>query len=182
MTNPYQPPQTSSENRLSGPRRSSTYVGGKVTVVLLAAVAGTVAAIRVHASMNLDTPVPAFAAPAIVWIATMVVLVLMLRGAQVQPATKIGLSLLMAIPAYILYVPVCTFGSMFTTEFMGSNGYAPTVGGVVLVSVLAFVVILLVVAAILRRCLKHPVTSEDTNIVSTNQAGLTVPFDEQRHE
>ncbi len=183
MTNPYQPPQGPTENRLKRLLAPSTYVGGKVSIVLLGVAAGTIAAVLIHRYLDFKTNnifpfILTFAAPAIVWIGTMFALMLMLRGAQVHVAKKIWLSLLMAIPAYILYVPVCTYGSVFTTEFMGSSERT----AMILVSVTTFVVILLIVAAILRRCLKQPVIMDDSDIVSTTPAGVVAPLDEQTHE
>jgi hypothetical protein len=182
MSNPYQPPQEPSENRLSQLLVPSTYVGGKLAVLALGVIAGAVAGVLIYASLDLNTPVPAFGAPAIIWIVTLIALMLMLRGAELQAATKIWLPLLLAIPAYVLYVPVCTFSSMMTTSFMGSNGYGPTGGGLVLASVVTFVLILLIFAAIVRRQIKQPVRPDDVGGDTTNQSDFTEPFHEPTNE
>ena len=91
MSNPYQPPQEPSENRLSQLLAPSTYAGAKLAVLALGVVSGTVTAVLIYASLDLDTPVPAFGAPAIIWIVTMLALMLMLRGVGVQAATRIWL-------------------------------------------------------------------------------------------
>ena len=183
MTNPYQPPQESSENRLAQLSVPGTYFGGFWGVTALAILAGVSVAVVMQAGNLLDrSGFWAFTTPAIAWIATFVTLMWMLRGGQIQASTRILLPLLLAIPAYILYVPVCTFSAMFSTAFMGSDNYAPTFPGLILSSVVAFVGILLLFAAALRYRFKRPVDPEDPSLPATGQSDFTTPKTEPSSE
>ncbi len=69
-----------------------------------------------------------------------------------------------------------------TTGFMGSNGYGPSISGLVLTSVVTFVLILLIFAAILRRQFKQHVVPDDMDIDTSNRSDFTAPFNEPTDE
>ena len=110
MTNPYEPPQERSENRLAELLVPGTYVGGfwgvEVPRRLCRTARGARHLFRGIRAIQIPTP---FLAPALAWIGAFVVLLWMLRGSEIGASTRIAVPLLLAIPAYLLYVPVCTF-------------------------------------------------------------------------
>jgi hypothetical protein len=180
MTNPYQPPQESSESRLPELLVPGTYAGGFWAVTAVGILGGMLVAFAIYSEALL--PASPFIVPAIVWVAAFLALLLMLRGSQVQMPTLVLLPLLLTVPAYILYVPVCTFSSMFTMSFMGSDGYVPTFPGLIFGSVISFVAILLLFASVLRRRFKQPLHSEDAVIQLSGETDVTKPLSESPNE
>ncbi len=182
MTNPYEPPQERSENRLAELLVPGTYVGGFWGVAVLGVFAGLLVALVIYSEAFVQFIPTPFLAPALAWIGAFVVLLWMLRGSEIGASTRIAVPLLLAIPAYLLYVPVCTFSAMLTTSFMGSNGYGPTFPGLVLASVVTFVVILLLFASILRRRFKQPDPIVAPHVSVNRQTDFSAPIGEPPDE
>lgn len=182
MTNPYQPPQESADNRLVHILVPSTYFGGIWGVVSLGVLGGVMVALAIYSEALTDVIPTPFVAPAIGWVGAFFALMFMLRGSEISPGTRIILPFLLAIPAYILYVPVCTFSAMFTTGFLGANAYGPTFPGLILASVVAFLGVLLIFAAILRRRFKQRVYVEDPIARPTVQTDFNTPINEASND
>ncbi len=158
-----------------------TYVGGFWAVTALGILGGVLVAVFMFFGdfMN-GSGVLAWVTPAVGWIGVFAILLTMLTGSQIHAATRILLPLLLAIPAYILYVPVCTFSAMFSTSFMGADGYGPSLPGLILASVVGFVGILLIFAAILRYRFKKrvdPQDSEDPGLPAVGSSDFTTPIE-----
>jgi hypothetical protein len=107
---------------------------------------------------------------------------LMLRGSKIHPWARILVPLLLTVPAYIIYVPVCTFSAMFTTSFLGSKGYGPTFPGMLLASIIAFVGVLLCFAAILRYRFKRPLDDAEALSFENSMSDSGTPDNELPHE
>lgn len=181
MTNPYEPPQQAAQNRLTELLIPGTYFGGFWGVTALGVLAGLLVALGIYLVADLRFVTP-FIVPAVVWIGAFVVLLLMLRNSEIHPATRFLLPLLLTIPAYILYVPVCTVSAMVTTSFMGSKDYGPSFPGLVLASVVTFVLVLLLFAAILRLRFKQRVEPQDANAASIKPLSFSAPINEPSNE
>lgn len=158
MPNPYQPPSSRTETPLKEDVRRGTYAGGFWAVAGLALVAGVVIGILLLRPETVS-PVYPFGVPFIVLFAAFVTLTLMLRGVPMSWGARLLTALGLTLPAYILFVPVCTVSSMFTTPLVGSEQYGPKPAGVVIGSAVAALLILLSFAALLRlnyRSLQSP--------------------------
>ena len=181
MTNPYQPPHEQSENRMAQLLVPGTYVGGFWAVTALGILAGVLVAVVMFFGDFLNgSGVLAWVAPAVGWVGTFAILLSMLTGSQIDAARRILFPLLLAIPAYILYVPVCTFSAMFSTSFMGSIGYGPSFAGLTLASVIGFVGILLIFAAVLRYRFKKrvdPEASANPGLPAVGPSDFTTPIE-----
>lgn len=166
MQNPYQPPSESmgpaglAEQRPDRPDRNwNSYAREMGAAAILASVAGAIAALLMA---NLDgSPIAVFGLPAFAWFATFVVLLGVIQASPASVRSTLTKSALLAIPAYVLYVPVCTVSSMMTTPFLGSEGYGPKPAGMILGSAIAFVLILLVIASLIRMGRPAVPTSKD---------------------
>ncbi len=150
MENPYESPSSQAESPVEarGPNASPSLAKELGIAALLASFFGALVALCM---LNLDgSPVLIFGAPAVGWFLTFVIY---LEDTKVS-RTSIGVAafkaLLLSIPAYLLYIPVCTVSSMLTTPLLGSNGHGPQNTGVLFGSVFAFLSILLMLACLIR--------------------------------
>jgi hypothetical protein len=169
MTNPYQAPAGTNDISQKREKRPSTYRGGLKAVALLAIGAGLVVGVILtqgvrprfgfYVAMGVT-----FGVPLVAWLATFVLLLRLIKGVDVSGSrlflTAIGLS----IPAYILYVPVCSLTSLATSSLVGKRHHGPepniepAAAMVMLSSAFAFLMILMAFAAIVRRCYRVPVS------------------------
>lgn len=155
MSNPYQPPElknadASEREHAKELRRVEGKTFGQEigAAALVAAGLGLLVGIAILSANQLAGFV--FIAPALGWI---ILFSLYLVGIRKRPkpfASNLALATVLTVPAYILYIPVCTVGSMLTTPILGGIEYGPKPAGVVVASVFTFVAITLLVASIIR--------------------------------
>ena len=164
MANPYQPPAESSEREGLARRSSVSYIGGFWGVAGLGVAGGLLVATIGFSRFLTDVIPTPFVVPGIAWIGAMIALFFMMRGSAMESSTKVWIGFLLAVPAYVLYVPVCTVTAMFSQPVFGSDGYGPTLSGLVFSSVLCFVGILLMFAMAVRfRVSRTAATWADAN-------------------
>ncbi len=157
MTNPYDPPPTEITQPVMARERSFFTGGFGLVAVLALAIGGGVGALI--SSSFAEGPSSAlfvWGAPALGWFFALAMLIGLVRNSRFSVEGAIVLLVVMVVPAYILYLPVCTVTSMLTQSYIPSGNYGPAPQGVVFGSAFAFLVILLSMAAILRVCCRVP--------------------------
>ncbi len=156
MTNPYEPHQEPAKDALPPVLLvKGKFAGGFWSVAAIGIVGGLLVVSGLWAG-----GITAILMPAIAWIGAIAALMFLLRGIHIEASTKVIASLLLAVPAYILYVPVCAFSAMLTRTLTGAEGYGPTFPGMVLASIVSFVGVLLLFAAGVRRRFRGRVDPE----------------------
>ena len=150
MTNPYEPPTTS---EIATPTEPRFYDAGWWPIAILGIVVG--GAVGGLISGYWDHPA-GFVLPAFAWVAATIVLVFMIRDSKLTVKGKALCALLLPIPAYLLYVPVCVVSSIGTLPILGEQGYGPSTAGAVVASAFAFFVVLMLLAAIVRAIYRVP--------------------------
>ena len=96
-------------------------------------------------------PEACFLLPALGWFAATSILIFLIRDSKLTVDGKLLFALLLPIPAYILYVPVCVVSSICTFPFLGQIEYGPSTSGHVVASAFAFLLVLMLIAAIVRK-------------------------------
>jgi hypothetical protein len=91
----------------------------------------------------------------------------MLRGVRLSASAAFVSAIGLSIPAYLLYVPVCSFAAMLGTPALGAaEDYMPSPLAVIVGSVFGFVSILLVFALVLRLCVRIPTAPDETPLTT----------------
>lgn len=165
MTNPYEP-LIAATTQPPRPRNNRFYSGGFLGIATIGIVIGGIVGASIL-GVTWQSAIPVFCIPALGWLCAIGVLTSLIRNTRVPFSGRVLLTLLASIPAYVLYVPVCGVVSMTTTPFLGGKDYGPTTAGAIIGSAVAFFVILMTIAVIVRAVLRK----RD----STSQA----PLDEQ---
>ncbi len=147
MNDPYKPPDLTDTPPVTTRRRSFFY-GGYITVAVVGILFG--AGVGALIITDIAQPVLIWGAPVLGWFLALAVLVCIMRSSRFTAVGDLLLALALVPPAYILYVPVCTVSAMFTKSWIPSNDYGPAPNGVIIGSTVAFLVILLSIALILR--------------------------------
>lgn len=148
MTNPYEPPTTS---EIATPTEPKFYDAGWWPIAILGIVIGGAVGGLISEYWDVSLVFPAFG-----WLAASILLVFMIRDSKLTVNGKILCALLLPIPGYILYVPVCVFSSIGTMPILGSINYGPSTAGAVVASAFAFFVVLMLIAAIVRAIYRVP--------------------------
>lgn len=157
MINPYDPPTTDTSQPVSA-RKRSFFLGGFGLVTLLALLIGGGVGMLLS-SPNTSIPFYVWGVPAVGWFVALAILICIMRSSRFSAVGDLLLALALVVPAYILYVPVCTVSSMLTQGWIPSKDYGPAPTGIVIGSAFAFTVILLSIAAILRISFRVPAHS-----------------------
>ena len=158
MTNPYEPPTTSEPIT---PAELRFYEAGWWPIAILGivvggAVGGLISGFQYEAA--------SFVFPAYAWVAATILLVFMIRDSVLTVKGKVLCALLLPIPAYILYVPVCVLSSIGTMPVLGEFNYGPSTAAAVVASAFAFFVVLMLIAAIVRAIYRVPNHETATNV------------------
>lgn len=160
MSNPYEPLSSTSIDTPAS-TNTSFFVGGFLQIALMGIFLGAIAGglmFGVAWESNL-----VLAIPAIGWWCATGLLAYSIRNAKFTFSARLLLALLLPIPAYILYIPVCSAFSMATTPFLGGKDYGPTTFGATIGSAIAFFLILMAAAAIVRAMFRTPESDANTD-------------------
>ncbi len=150
MTNPYEPHYESHTTVTTDiPTSRRFYFGGFIAIAMISIFIGGVVGALVFGFVW-QSAIPIWGIPAIGWWCASGLLVYLIRRSKLSDSGRIILAILLPIPAYILYVPVCVVSSMSTTAVLGGKDYGPTALGATLGSAFAFLVILMLSAAAVR--------------------------------
>ena len=155
MSNPYQPPEDVADDagEAEHARLLQRVVGmsfGReigATVVLSGCVGLAVGLLILSVDEGV---VLTFGTPAVGWVILLGCYLVGIRRRAKPLASNLLLASVLAVPAYILYVPVCTVGAMLASPVLGSVGYGPGNAAVILASVVAFAAIAFLIAVIVR--------------------------------
>lgn len=148
--NPYQPPNQES-TKLHRQERLAEFKFGWKGNLVLGIVSGVLVGLLIKYSFDDDHPFFLFGYPLVGWFITLIVMLSTLRSIEISAMAKGFLAAGLTIPAYVLYIPICSMAGMFSTPIFGSDGYGPTEAGAIFASVLSFVLILFAVASYVRR-------------------------------
>lgn len=145
--NPYQPPQTAS----APPEQASDFSIGSKGVLVIGIFSGLIVGVLIVLTFGDTSGVfPMFVPLVVLYVAIMI----LIDSTTITNPKKALLGFALTIPAYVLYVPICTTAAVFTEPIVGANGYAPKPAGVIFASVVTFVLVLFAIAGILRRRLR----------------------------
>jgi hypothetical protein len=159
MNNPYEPSEIerSPEHSVQRLNDQPSFWGGYGLVFLVGLVGGSVTGLLLfffltssYALQYLDTWFMVWVTPAIGLLAGILTIFGMVRSSGMSWKRKCVLSLVLTVPTYLLYVPLCTIGSTTSAEFSGRPGYAPTQMMVVSLSAITFSGLLLMVAFVVK--------------------------------
>ena len=153
MSNPYDPPKSSGD---ADPSKPSFYAGGlngvALASVIIGGIVGRLLDIYIDSMFSLGIP-------AIGWLVATSLLVYWIGDSNLTEDGKVLSALLLPIPAYILYVPVCVVSSIGTMPILGERGYGPSSSGAIVASAFAFFVVLMLIAVIVQ--VKYKVRDSD---------------------
>ena len=151
--NPYQPP-TATPTELQLPPGSPEFAIGWWGIFGLAVVAGLIVGALIALSLNDSHLFFVFGFPFAVWFVTITLLMVSLTPTKIGFGHKTLLAAGLSIPAYLVYVPICTITGAFSQPIFGSDGYAPSPAGLIFASVITFILVLFAVAASIRARLR----------------------------
>lgn len=168
--NPYQPPDTEPNLEETAALGSSSapvnYPGGILFVLVVAVGAGFLIGLGVSFGFTSNTAWGgwlAFGTPAVGLLLALACLAAMLRNSRTNRARRILVAALLAIPAYVLFVPVCTFTGVVSMSTVGAFNYGPTFLGAGLASIVSSVVVLMLFAAAIRNVYRRRARRADLN-------------------
>ncbi len=148
MTNPYEPMNSVTTAIPTVPSRRF-YAGGILPIAMISVLIGGVVGALII-GFDWQSLIPMLGIPAIGWLCASGLLAYLIRSENFTFHGRVMLALLLPIPAFILYVPVCVVGSMFTTPVLGGKNYGPTTAGATIGSAFAFSLILMLMAVAVR--------------------------------
>ena len=148
MTNPYEP-TNSVTPVIPDVQSRGFYAGGFLPIATMSVLIGGVVGALII-GWEWQSLIPTLGIPAIGWLCAFGFLSYLIRSENFTFNGRVILALLLPIPAFILYVPVCVVGSMFTTPVLGGKNYGPTTAGATIGSAFAFCLILMLMAVAVR--------------------------------
>lgn len=152
--NPYQPP-TATPTELQLPPGSPEFAIGWWGIFGLAVVAGLIVGALIALSLNDTHPFFVLGFPFVGWFVAITLLMVSLTPTKIGIGHKTLLAAGLSIPAYVIYVPICTIAGAFSQPIFGSaDGYAPSPAGLIFASVITFILVLFAVAASIRARLR----------------------------
>ena len=163
--NPYQPP-TATPTELQLPPGSPEFAIGWWGIFGLAVVAGLIVGALIALSLNDTHLFFVLGFPFVGWFVAITLLMVSLTPTKIGIGHKTLLAAGISIPAYVVYVPICTIAGAFSQPIFGAVGYAPSPAGLIFASVITFILVLFAVAATIRgrlrsRALKYHADSND---------------------
>ncbi len=159
MTNPYVPP-TKRTTIAAATRKRISFVGGLFSVVIVALLFGTgVGALIGYPLFRISLYI--YGVPFFGLFTALAVLICLLRDSPLPSGSGVLLAFGLTVPAFVLYVPICTFTSMATKSWLPSKDYGPAPSGMVVGSAVAFLLIMLAAAGLFRVFCKPQETRED---------------------
>ena len=126
MTNPYEPPTT---NAMSSTR--GFYAGGLSGIATVSIIIGAVVGGLLDVFARDSAPLTVLAITTIAWLVATSLLFYLIGDSNLTEDGKVLFALLLPIPAYALYVPVCMVSSVFTMPFLGEMQYGPSSSGLI---------------------------------------------------
>lgn len=155
MSNPYQPPEDLADDagEAEHARLLQRVIGMSfgqeigATVALSACVGLAVGLLILSDNQGLGL---AFVIPGFGWVILLGCYLVGIRRRAKPLSSNLLLAAVLAVPAYILYVPVCTVGAMLASPVLGSVDYGPGNAAVIFASVVAFAAIAFLIAVIVR--------------------------------
>ena len=167
-TNPYQAPQETSDRPLI--RTRPQFVGGFPAIAGIGLVAGVIIGSLVFISFNDATPLSLFGYPFLGIFAAIFGVFCIVRPSSMPIPGRLLLSLMLAVPAYVVFIPICTITGGLTASTIGTvaGAYHPAFVGVVLASVIGVVIVLLATAGVIRSWIKVPQESLMSDTVDDN--------------
>jgi len=146
--NPYQPSaETPVDSDSDGmPPQRVYFFGGFLSLLAVSIVAGLCSAWLIG---NIENQFKVYG-PVIVWFLALMATHALLRGSQTSLLVKSALSLVLTLPACVLYFPVCFVSGAVSGSVFGGQGYGPNATGLALASVMTSALVLFLLAYIVR--------------------------------
>ena len=149
MTNPYEPPKTSETTTPTEPR---FYGAGwwpiSIFSIVIGGAVGGLFSSYANSSASLFAPL---IVQAVGWLGATTLLMFMIRDSKLTITGKVLFALLLPIPAYLLFVPVCVVSSICTFPFLGQIEYGPSTSGHIVASAFGFLLVLMRIAVFVRK-------------------------------
>ena len=164
MSNPYQPPETESENHVSITDLKVSYRGGWIAIMAIGLLGGLVVIFVMLGQKSFLNP---FVTIGFIWLAAISATAMLLRGADHLTGLKVMMTLVALPIGVCIYIPVCTAGSM-----MVAGTYNVSERVAIPVSAACFAAVLLLLSAMLRSHMQKRVNAGDPHSATISSADL----------